>query len=85
MLYKIALFLHVIGALLVCAAIAIEWLCIINIRKAGTIERIKDSVLNFSKIGKIGDTGALLILVPGIYMMVAVWHDAKWGVFGLLD
>jgi hypothetical protein len=84
-LYKIALFLHVTGALLICAAIAIEWLCIINIRKADTIERIKESLLNYSKVGKIGDLGAILILVPGIYMMVAVWDGARWGIFGFLD
>ncbi len=85
MLYKIALFLHVTGALLVCAAIAIEWLCIIYIRKADSIERIKESVFNYSKVGKIGDVGAMLILIPGIYMMVAVWGGARWGIFGLFD
>ncbi|HTF27470.1 MAG TPA: hypothetical protein VK625_01430 [Flavitalea sp.] len=83
--YKIALFLHVTGALLLCAAIVIEWLCIINIRKADSIERIKESVFNYSKIGKIADIAAILILVPGIYMMVAVWDDARRGIFGFFN
>jgi len=85
MLYKVALFLHVIGALLLCAAIAIEWLCIINIRKADTIERIRESVFIYSTVRKMGDRAASLLLVPGIYMMVVVWHNASWGVFGLFD
>jgi hypothetical protein len=67
------------------AALALEWLCIINMRKADSMERIRESVFNYSKLGKIGDIAAMLILVPGIYMMVAVWHDATWGIFGLLD
>ena len=68
---------------MVCAALAIEWLFIINIRKADAMERIKELIFNFSKVSKIGDRGAALILLPGIYMMIAVWHDASWGKFGL--
>jgi Predicted integral membrane protein (DUF2269) len=85
MLYKIALFLHVTGALLVCAALTIEWLCIINTRKANTTERIRESLFFYSKTGVFGDTGALLILLTGIYMMSVAWHTAPWGIAGLLD
>ena len=84
MLYKIALFLHVSGALMIGAALAIEWLWVINIRKADAMERIKELILNFSKVSRIGDIGAALVLLPGIFMMVTVWHDARWGVFGLV-
>jgi len=84
MLYKVALFLHVAGASLLFAALAIEWLCIVNIRKAHTAERIKESVLNYSKAGTLGGIAAILILLPGIYMMVTVWNDARWGIGGFL-
>jgi hypothetical protein len=83
MLYKIALFLHVTGALMLCASITIEWLFIINIRKAKTAERIDELVFNYSKAGRVGDIGAILILLPGIYMMVTVWDDARWAILGL--
>ncbi|MGF6848983.1 hypothetical protein QFZ51_004218 [Chitinophaga sp. W3I9] len=66
MLYKIALFLHITGALMVCAAIAIEWLCIIHFRKTASMDRIKESLFYYSKVGIMGDIGALLILIPGI-------------------
>jgi hypothetical protein len=82
MLYKIALFLHVTGALMLSAAIAIEWLCIISMRKTVAINRIKESVFIYSKVGIISNIGAFLILIPGIYMMAAVWHDATWGILG---
>lgn len=78
MLYKIALFFHVIGALMLCAAIAIEWLCIVNLRKANTEGRIQESVSDYSKLSKIGGVVMALILIPGIYMMITTWRDASW-------
>ncbi|GAA4301457.1 DUF2269 family protein [Compostibacter hankyongensis] len=78
MWYKIALFLHVIGALLLCTALVIEWLCILNLRKADTPERIRESVFNYSALSKIGGTAMLLILIPGFYMTAMVWKDASW-------
>lgn len=83
MLYKIALFLHVTGALMLCVVIALEWLCIISIRNSNAMDRIKEAVSNYSRVGIIGDIAAFLILIPGIYMMVVVWDDARWGIFGL--
>jgi hypothetical protein len=84
MIYKLALFLHVSGALSVSAAIAIEWICLILFRKADTIERIEESVSYYAKVGKLGDIGAFLMLIPGIYMMIAVWKVAGWAICGFL-
>ncbi|MBL7699650.1 MAG: hypothetical protein JNK79_15900 [Chitinophagaceae bacterium] len=87
MMYKVALFLHVTGALFVGAAIAIEWICLIMFRKADTIQRVEESMDLYAKFRKLGDLGALLLLVPGIYMMIAVGSNAGWaicGFFGLL-
>ncbi len=84
MLYKIALFLHVTGALMICAALAMEWLYIISIKHADNMERIRESVFNYSKMIKIGDMGVLLILIPGVYMMVSVWGVAMWIVIGFI-
>lgn len=81
MVYKIALFLHVTGALLLSAAIAVEWFCIINSRKSGA-GHVQELVSHYSKIAKFGDIAAFLILIPGIYMMIAVWNDAPWGISG---
>ncbi len=78
MLYRIALFLHVTGALMLFAAIAIEWLFVINIRKAMAIENIKKSYLNYPKLTAIGSIAIFLILIPGIYMTAVVWKNASW-------
>ena len=74
MLYLIALFLHIAGALLLAAATGIEWLCIVNLRKVGTIENVRQSLSNYKKLGMIGGISWLLILIPGIYMMAMEWR-----------
>lgn len=84
LLYKIALFLHVSGALMLCTAMAIEWLGVINIRKVDTLEGIREFVLNYSRLKKIGGAAIILILIPGIYMMVVVWHGAAWIMIGFI-
>ena len=78
MFYRIALFLHVTGALLLFAAMAIEWLFVINIRKATAIENIKKSFFNYAKLKAIGSIAIFLILIPGIYMTALVWKNASW-------
>jgi hypothetical protein len=83
-MYKIALFLHVTGALLLCAAITIEWVCIINMRKADGDRRLGESLFYFPKVKRMGDIAALLLLIPGIYMMIAVWNDASWAIVGFI-
>jgi hypothetical protein len=73
MFYKIALFLPVIGALMLFASMTIEWKFIINIRKSNVLENIKVSISNYPRLTKIGPISIFLILIPGIYMMAAVW------------
>jgi hypothetical protein len=84
MLYKLALFLHVAGALLLCSAIVIEWLCVINIRKMKNIENVKEWVSNYLKLTILGPAVIGLILISGIYMMIVVWHDTAWIIFGFI-
>ena len=78
MFYRIALFLHVTGALLLFAAMVIEWLYVISLRKATDFENIKESIFNYSKSVVIGPLAILLILIPGIYMMTLGWKGASW-------
>lgn len=84
MTYNIILFLHIIGALLLSAAIAIEWLCVAELRKADSFSSIQKSINRYSGLNKIGGIAMLLILVPGIYLMITVWKDAGWIIAGFL-
>ncbi len=87
MVYKIALFFHVCGALMLSAAIVVEWMTILNMRKVNSYESLKLSLKNYSRLSKIGGIAIALIILPGGYMMATVWHGAGWiiaGFFGLV-
>jgi hypothetical protein len=70
--------------LLVSAALALEWLCLLQLRTVQATARVSESVLQYATAGKVGDLGAVLLLVPGIYMLVAVWGDARRALFGFV-
>ncbi len=74
MLYPLSSFLHITGAVLLSAAMGIEWICILNLRKADSLEVVRRSLSNYSLLTPIGPIATLLILVPGIYMAVIAWR-----------
>ena len=86
MSYKIALFLHVSGALLLAGVMAIEWIDVIQIRKADIVEKIQDSVLNYANMNKIGGPAMILIIITGFYMAAKAWRgpESIWMVFGFI-
>jgi hypothetical protein len=82
MLYYIALFFHILGALFFAAVLAIEWFCIFNFRRSINIESIRLNILNYSKFKLIEHSAITVILVPGFYMMTEVWKGAIWIIMG---
>lgn len=65
-------------------AMAIEWLHVINFRKAETVENVLKSVSNYSKMNIIGSIALVLVLIPGVYMMVVAWTTAMWASIGFI-
>ncbi len=84
MLYLIALFLHVTGALMLAGAMAIEWLCVTGLRKAASLDRARESLSVYSKLSMVGGIGMFLILIPGIYMAMIAWPNAAWVAVGFV-
>ena len=82
--YKIALFLHITGALLLVAAMSLEWLGVFNLRKSDSAENIRESIKLYSTISKAGGVSMILILFPGIYMMSAWRDNASWIIIGFV-
>lgn len=70
-LYSIALFAHIVGAILVFVLLTIE----------GIGLRIGFDYAQLNRV--LGPVSALLILVPGLYMMAAQWGWAGWIVTGI--
>jgi hypothetical protein len=70
-LYSIALFAHIVGAILVFVLLTIEGLGL----RFG---------FDYAQLNRVlGPVSALLILVPGLYMMSAQWGWAGWIVTGI--
>src|SRR5690242_16911207 len=70
-LYSIALFVHIVGAILVFVLLTIEGL---SLRLGFAYARLNRS---------LGPVSAVLILGPGLYMMAAQWGWASWIVTGI--
>jgi len=70
-LYPVALFVHIVGAILVFVLLTIEGLGL----RFG---------FDYAQLNRVlGPVSALLILVPGLYMMAAQWGWAGWIVTGI--
>lgn len=78
MLYKISIFLHVTGALLFFATMAMEWLFISLLRKETNISRLKDPLSGYAKQSKLGGASMALMLITGVYMTATVWKETAW-------
>ena len=70
-LYSIALFAHIIGAVLVFVLLTIEGLGLRFGFEYAQLNRM------------LGPVSAVLVLVPGLYMMAAQWGWAGWIVTGI--
>ena len=70
-LYSIALFAHIVGALLLFVILTVE----------GAGLRVGFSTAQINRV--LGPISALAILVPGLYMMKAQWGFAGWVAVGI--
>jgi hypothetical protein len=70
-LYSVALFAHIVGAILVFVLLTIEGLGL----RFG---------FDYAQLNRVlGPVSALLVFVPGLYMMAAQWGWAGWIVTGI--
>ena len=71
-LYSIALFLHIVGALLLFALLTVEGVSLRQGFMAARLNRV------------LGPISAVTILVPGFYMVVSQWGWNGWVVVGIV-
>jgi hypothetical protein len=70
-LYSIALFLHIVGALLLFVLLTVEGVALRQGFMAARLNRV------------LGPVSALTILVPGLYMTASQWGWKGWIVVGI--
>jgi hypothetical protein len=76
--YLIVKFIHIAGALGIFAAIAIEWVCLLNLQSAESTVNAKQWIKIGSRLHRIHVPSWILILASGIYMMATVWRHQDW-------
>jgi hypothetical protein len=76
--YGIAVFLHIVGALGIFAAIALDWAGLSNLRRATDTAQVQEWVRLLAAPRTVGGPAALLVLVSGIYLSATRWGPAGW-------
>ena len=72
-LYSVALFLHIVGAVILFVTLTAEGISVRFGGPAVSINRV------------IGPISALLILVPGLYMVATTWGWKPWVLVGIVS
>jgi hypothetical protein len=77
-LYSIALFLHIVGALLLFATLAVEGVALRLFHRAAATEAARSAAALLRINRTVGPLAALAILIPGMYMTATTWGGAAW-------
>ena len=81
--YSISVFLHIVGALGIFAAIGLEWAGLSNLRRATDTVQVREWMRLLAAPRTLGGPSALLILLSGIYMSATRWGPQGWIVVAL--
>ena len=84
-LYSIALFLHVIGALLLFVMLTVEGIALRQLHRAAATEAAQGAAALLRLNRMVGPLSALGVLVPGVYMTVTTWGWVAWIVVALIS
>jgi hypothetical protein len=82
-LYPYALFLHILGAFGLIAALGIETVALRGLRGAGTAEQAHPWLGAMQVLRIMGPASIALILVMGLYLTATAWGWRGWIVSGL--
>ena len=84
-LYPIALFLHVVGALLLFVTLTVEGVALRQLRRAMTADAAQGgaAMLRVNRI--VGPLSALGVLIPGLYMTATSWGWVAWILVALIS
>ncbi len=82
-LYAFALFVHIVGSLLLCTAFTAEGIGLLELRRATAESAIRqwEGILGLGRV--FGPASVVTILVSGLYMMISSWGWVPWIAVGL--
>jgi hypothetical protein len=83
LIYLIALFVHVVGAILLFATLTLEGIAMRLLRRAETAPEGARSAALLKVNRVIGALSGFGVLVPGLYMAATSWGWVPWIAVGL--
>lgn len=83
-LYALALFLHIVGALGVFSALALEWGGLYNLRRAESLGQFREWAGLLRGVHRVAAPAALTLVVTGVYMAAGRWGNQAWIDLGFL-
>ena len=79
MLYSVALFVHILGALGLFMALGLEWAGLRQLRRAATAEQARAWLSAVAVLPRLYAPAAIAILLSGLYMVATAWSwTAGW-------
>ncbi len=82
--YRIALFLHIVGALGLFVGLGLEWMSVRQLRRAFTGGEAIGWIRPLGSLRRLYPASMAAILASGLYMTAAGWGRVWWAVFGLI-
>lgn len=82
--YQAMIFLHVIGAAGIFAAVGVEIVSMRNLRRTETGEQARQWLSAMMSLRRLSSASLLTILISGIYMTAAVWKMTGWIVIAFI-
>ncbi len=76
--YSIALFLHIVGALALFAALGLEGVALLRLRRAATAEQVREWASVYGLLRRLGPASLGLLLLAGLYMTATTWRAQAW-------
>jgi hypothetical protein len=83
MLYRLALFTHVVAALGIYAGLALDWLAVARLRTVTTGASARPWVGVLEVSAAIGPWARMLSLAAGLYLAIMAWSWEGWIIVGL--
>jgi hypothetical protein len=84
-LYSIALFVHVVGALLLFVTLTVEGVALRQLHRAATTEAAQGAAAMLRVNRIVGPLSVLGVLIPGLYMTATSWGWVGWILVALVS
>lgn len=82
--YSVSVFLHIVGAVGLFAAVALEWAGLLGLRRSRTVPQVREWAGLLRAFRRVERPAALVILVTGLYLGITRWGHHAWIGLGLL-